>query len=126
MKWVSQNAVLAIHRRQIAEHGGKSGVRDLNLLQSALARPQNILAYEEDSDITRLAAAYAFGITRNHPFIDGNKRVAYVVMRTFLLLNGFDLNASQEEKYLMFIELAAGKVEEIELAEWIRGSLRNM
>lgn len=123
MKWISEQAVLAIHGRQIAEHGGEPGVRDLGLLQSALARAQNILAYSEGTDIASLAAAYAFGIAKNHPFIDGNKRVSLVVMRTFLILNGFDLNASQEEKYLTFMALAGGKISEKELAEWVRNRL---
>lgn len=120
MRWISEEAVLVIHGRQIAEHGGEPGVRDRGLLGSALARPQNILAYSEDADIAALAAAYAFGIAKNHPFIDGNKRTSLVVMRTFLLMNGFDLNASQEEKYFAFVDLAAGSLTEAGLAEWIR------
>jgi death-on-curing protein len=123
MKWVSGETVLAIHRRQISEHGGEPGVRDTGLLQSALARPQNISACSEGADIASLAAAYAFGIAKNDPFIDGNKRTALVVMRTFLLLNGFNLKAAQEEKYLTFMSLAAGKLSEDELSEWMRKRL---
>ncbi len=94
--WVRADVVCAIHQRQIVEHGGAKGVRDENLLLSALARPQNILAYEDaEPDIARLAAAYAFGIAQNHPFIDGNKRVALVVCSTFLKLNGWNLVATQ-------------------------------
>ena len=90
MKWLRVDAVLAMHKRQIAEHGGGDGVRDIGLLESALARAQNILAYEPDADIARLAAAYGFGIAKNHPFVDGNKRMALVATRTYLLLNGYE------------------------------------
>jgi death-on-curing protein len=93
-------------------------------LASALARPKNLVAYSETSpDIAALAAAYAFGITRNHPFLDGNKRTAFVVCRTFLILNHHDLSASQEEKYRTFLELAEGRFSEEELADWIRARL---
>jgi death-on-curing protein len=119
--WVREDVVYAVYRRQIAEHGGVEGVRDVNLLLSTLARPRNLLAYsEQPPDLAALAASYAFGIARNHPFIDGNKRVALVVCRTFLKLNGLDLEASQEEKYLTFLRLAEGSVAEEALAEWIR------
>ena len=120
MRWLNSKEVLAIHARQIAEHGGINGVRDLGLLESALARPQNILAYEPEADIASLAAAYAFGIAKNHPFLDGNKRTAYVAMRTFLVLNGIEFTATQEDKYLTFIDLSAGNLSEDSLAEWIR------
>jgi death-on-curing protein len=124
--WLLDEAVRAIHQRQIAEHGGSSGVRDDGLLLSALARPQNLLAYgEQKADLAALAAAYAFGIVRNHPFVDGNKRTALVAARTFLLLNGLDLEASQEEKYLTFLQLAEGSISEEELAEWIRQRSRS-
>ena len=111
---------MAIHGRQIAEHGGQDGVRDLGLLESALARPLNIHAYEPEADISRLAAAYAFGIVKNHPFIDGNKRTGYVVMETFLIRNGFQLSATPTEKYLTFLQLAEGSITEEELAAWLR------
>ena len=120
MRWLKIDRVLAIHQRQIAEHGGTDGVRDIGLLESALARPQNVHAYEPDADIASLAAAYAFGIIKNHPFLDGNKRTGYVVMETFLVLNGRTLTASQEEKYLTFISLADGSISEDDLAAWIR------
>ncbi|MBA2737382.1 MAG: type II toxin-antitoxin system death-on-curing family toxin [Pyrinomonadaceae bacterium] len=124
IKWLLEEAVYIIHKRQITEHGGSDGLRDEGLLLSALARPQNLLAYsEEPPDIAQLAAALAYGIAKNHPFIDGNKRTALVVSRTFLLLNGFNLNASQEEKYLTFLKLAEGNLSEEELAEWIRKNL---
>ena len=121
--WIKIDRVLAIHRRQIAEHGGGDGVRDLGLLESALARPQNIAGYEPDSDIARLAAAYAFGIVKNHPYVDGNKRTGYVVMETFILKNGFELQAKPADKYLTFLKLAEGTLSEDELAEWLRDRL---
>jgi death-on-curing protein len=123
MKWLRTDAVLAIHKVQIAEHGGDDGVRDLGLLESAIARPQNIEAYEPEADISRLAAAYAFSIAKNHPFIDGNQRTALASTRTFLRLNGFALDASQEEKYLTFLALAEGSLSEDELSDWIRKNL---
>ncbi len=124
IKWLLEETVYAIHKRQIAEHGGSDGVRDEGLLLSALARPQNLLAYsEEPPDISALAASLAYGIAKNHPFIDGNKRTALVVARTFLLLNGFNIEAIQEEKYLTFLKLAEGNLSEEELADWIRQKL---
>jgi death-on-curing protein len=118
--WIKDEVVLAIHQRQLAEHGGSGGVRDEGLLASALARPKNLLVYSEKKpNLADLAAAYAFGIVKNHPFIDGNKRTAFVVCRTFLILNGHDLDATQEEKYLAFAHLAEGRVSEQELAIWI-------
>jgi death-on-curing protein len=122
--WIRTDVALAIHRRQLAEHGGADGVRDRGLLTSALARPRNILAYSDPRpDLATLASAYAFGIARNHPFVDGNKRTAYVVCRTFLLLNGHDLAASREEKYSTFLSLAEGGLSEEELAAWLREHL---
>jgi death-on-curing protein len=119
--WLLEETVTAIHHRQIAEHGGSEGLRDEGLLSSALARPQNLLSYSESRpDLASLAAAYAYGIARNHPFIDGNKRTALVAARTFLLLNGVDLNATQDEKYLTFLNLAEGGISEEELADWLR------
>jgi death on curing protein len=119
--WLLEETVRAIHSRQISEHGGNPGIRDEGLLLSALARPQNLVAYSDQApDLAALAASYAYGIARNHPFIDGNKRVALVAARTFLLINGADLGASQEEKYVMFLRLAEGGLAEEELAEWLR------
>ena len=124
--WLLEEAVRAIHERQIIEHGGSSGLRDEGLLLSALARPQHLLAYgDPPPDAAALAAAYAFGIARNHPFIDGNKRTALVIARTFLLLNNSDVAASQEEKYLIFLHLAEGSLTEEELAAWIRSHLKS-
>jgi len=124
--WLREDVVLAIHRRQLAEHGGGAGARDLGLLDSALARPKNLVAYSDSQDgpdLATLAASYAWGLARNHPFVDGNKRTAYVVCRTFILLNGRDLEASPEEKYLTFLRLAEGRISEEELASWIRDHL---
>lgn len=122
--WITEKLATAIHRRQLAEHGGMDGVRDAGLLSSALARPQHLLAYSSERPIlTRLAAAYAYGIAKNHPFLDGNKRTAYVVCRTFLLLNGSDIEATQEEKYLTILQLADGNLSEEKLAEWLDNHL---
>jgi len=122
--WVRDDVVQAIHWRQLAEHGGEPGVRDKGLLSSALARPKNLLAYaEREPDLAALAAAYAFGITKNHPFLDGNKRTAYVVCRTFLKLNRCDIEASREEKYLTFLQVADGTLTEERLASWLRDHL---
>ena len=119
--WLLEETIIAIHQRQISEHGGSEGLRDEGLLASALARPQNLLAYAQPPpDFAALAAAYAFGIARNHPFVDGNKRTALVAARTFLLLNGVNLEANQDEKYLTFLELAQGTLTEEQLADWIR------
>ena len=122
--WIRDDVVLAIHRRQLAEHGGADGIRDAGLLSSALARLKNLAAYsDKEPDLAALAASYAYGIVKNHPFVDGNKRTAFVVCRVFLKLNGRDLNASQEQKYLTFLKLAEGRLSESELADWIRDHL---
>jgi len=119
--WLLEETVIAIHQRQISEHGGSEGLRDEGLLASALARPQNVLAYAQPPpDLAVLAAAYAYGIARIHPFVDGNKRTALVAARTFLLLNGVNLEANQDEKYLTFLQLAQGTLTEEQLADWIR------
>jgi len=119
--WLLEETVIAIHHRQISEHGGSEGLRDEGLLASALARPQNFLAYAKPTpDLAALAAAYSYGIARDHPFVDGNKRTTLVAVRTFLLLNGVNLQASQDEKYLTFLQLAHGTLMEEQLADWIR------
>lgn len=122
-RWLKIDRVLAIHQRQIAEHGGSDGVRDLGLLESALARPQNLHAYEPEADLASLAAAYAFGIVKNHPFVDGNKRTGYVVMESSIYRNGGELRADRVDKYLTFISLADGSLSEDELAAWLRKGL---
>ena len=117
--WVTSAVVLAVHDEQIAEHGGAAGTRDPGLLESALARPQNVAAYDPNADIAALAAAYAFGIARNHPFVDGNKRTALVVLELALMLNGYELKASDTECVATMLALAAGQLAETDLADWI-------
>ena len=119
--WIEKALALAIHDRQLAEHGGGSGVRDEALLDSALARPQQLHAYGEPSpDLADLAASLAFGIARNHPFVDGNKRTAHVCYRAFIALNDGEMTASDEEKYVAMLGLAAGSMSESEFADWLR------
>ncbi len=120
VEWIEIDVVLAYHNRQIAEHGGTEGLRDEGLLLSALARPQNLNAYGENVDIAELAASYAFGIAKNHPFLDGNKRTALVVSVAFLNLNGFDFDEGPVETYRQFYDLAQGVLSEEELAKWYR------
>lgn len=122
--WISRTLALAIHDRQLAEHGGGGGVRDDGLFEGALARPQQRHAYgEPPPDLADLAASLAFGLARNHPFIDGNKRTAHVCYRVFIRLNGGDLVASEEEKYAMMLGLADGTVSETEFADWLRARI---
>ncbi len=116
-RWVSKHAALAVHAEQIAEHGGASGLRDEALLDSALAKPKNLAAYKSPT-VFDLAAAYAFGIVRNHPFVDGNKRTGLVVSGMFLYLNGWDLNAPEAETATTFLLLADGKFPKKKLADW--------
>lgn len=123
--WIKMPLVIALHDRQIAEHGGGTGVRDESLLQSALARPQQLFAYGDPApDLADLAASLAFGIAKNHPFVDGNKRSAHVTYRTFLALNDAALEATQEEKYLAILSLAESKMSEKEFAAWLRARIR--
>lgn len=124
LHWPTKQQVLAIHAMQLAWHGGASGVRDQGLLESALARAQNIASYaEETPSLAILAAAYGAGITRNHPFVDGNKRTALVTTFTFIERNGFRVTASQHDAYLVFYDLAAGKLSEDELARWLEANI---
>jgi death on curing protein len=123
-RWVSEDVALAIHDEQIAEHGGLAGVRDLALLQSALARPQNLAAYA-NPDLAELAASYAVGIARNHPFLDGNKRTALVVAAgVFLPLNGYKLAASDAETVTIMLSVADGSMPEKDFAAWLRAHLQ--
>ena len=121
--WVTTDVALAAHAEQLAEHGGGQGVRDERLLDSAMARAKNLAAYGEP-DVAELAATYAFGIARNHPFVDGNKRTAAVVSETFLMLNGFELVATDAELVVAVVDLAAGELSEEELAAWFREFVR--
>jgi len=117
--WIRQDVVLAMHEESLLLHGGPEGVRDLGLLESALGRPKNLLAYSEQApSLAELAAAYAKGIVANHPFVDGNKRTAFIVSVTFLRLNGLRLIAAKEDRVLTFWRLAAGEFTEAELALW--------
>ena len=118
-RWVALDVAVTAHAEQLAEHGGGEGVRDATLLESAMTRPRNLAAYGEP-DVAALAAAYAFGIARNHPFVDGNKRTAAVVSETFLVLNGYRLTASDAELVVAFVALAAGELAEDEIADWFR------
>ena len=120
--WIATEVALAAHAEQLAEHGGGDGIRDAGMLDSAMARPQNLAQYG-DPDAAALAAAYAYGIARNHPFIDGNKRTAAVVSETFLMLNGYALGATDAEVVVAFVALAAGELGEDELADWFRQHL---
>ena len=120
--WVTLDVAIAAHAEQIAEHGGGEGIRAAELLESAMARPQNLALYGEP-DLCELAASYAYGIARNHPFVDGNKRTAAVVSETFIVLNGGMLLASDAELVVAFIALAAGELSEDELTAWFRDHL---
>jgi len=116
--WLRPDVVLAIHNRQLAEHGGPPGVRDEGLLSSALTAPLNRWRYERAS-FPELAACYAFHLAGNHPFVDGNKRTAYVCMRLFLILNGLDLTATPEQRIRLMMDLSAGRLSFEELAAWV-------
>ena len=118
-RWISKPALLLLHAESLAEHGGSPGLRDEGLLDSALARPQNLLAYGEP-DAAALAAAYGSGVARNHPFIDGNKRAALLSIGLFLHLNGWRLTASQADTTRTRLALAAGELPEDALADWLR------
>ena len=119
--WLTEAEVLAAHQVQIEDHGGAHGVRDIGLLQSALFRPQNRFAYEKPT-LYDLAASYAFGLARNHPFIDGNKRTAFIACYAFLRINGIRLIADEGDVVRVFVDLAAGTIDEIALAKWIEAN----
>jgi death on curing protein len=122
--WIDETVVWAIHEAQLAEHGGSAGVRDAGLLASALARPINLAAYGTP-DIASCAAAYGFGISRNHPFIDGNKRTAFVCTELFLELNGHRLHAADADCVLTMLAVAAGDLDEAGFAAWLRANIAN-
>ncbi len=117
--WLDRAVMIAAHDEQLAEHGGAAGFRDEGLFDSALARPLNLAAYESP-DACALAASYAVALAKNHPFIDGNKRTAFVAMELFLLLNGHDLNATDAECVLTMLAVATGEWDETTLANWLR------
>lgn len=119
--WIIKAVALALHEEQLAEHGGPPGIRDEGLLDSALDRPNNQFSYANPG-IYDLAAAYAYGIAKNHPFLDGNKRTSFVVCETFLNLNDCDLRATDEQALLLLTAMAEGSVTEAELAQWLRAN----
>lgn len=119
--WIENEEARIIHQLQLTEHGGASGIRDQGLFESAMDRPKNLFAYSDPAPtLFQIAAAYAFGLAKNHAFIDGNKRTAFVVCLSFLKQNGIVINASQEMRYLTFYALAAGDLTEAELGEWLQ------
>lgn len=121
--WIDSALIHAVHDEQLAEHGGGTGVRDLNLLESAMARPQQLDNYGSP-DAADLAASYGYGISRNHPFIDGNKRTGFVALELFLALNGLELTATDADCVLTMLSVAAGDLDEVAFAEWIRQHLQ--
>lgn len=123
-KWVNHKVLLLLHDESLAEHGGASGLRDEGLLDSALMRPQNLALYEQP-DIARLAASYGVALAKNHAFVDGNKRAAFLAMGLFLMVNGFRLKASQAEATLVVLDVAAGDMDEMALAAWIQSHIQS-
>jgi death-on-curing protein len=123
--WVIESVVLALHEEHLAEHGGAVGICDRGLLESALFRPRNLVNYGEP-DLAALAAAYGFGLARNHPFIDGNKRTAFMVTELFLALNGQELIADDPSCVITMLRLAEGSLSETEFADWIRANTKPM
>jgi death-on-curing protein len=121
--WIDPRVLLAVHDEQLAEHGGAAGTRDMGLFESALARPQN-LAHYGSPDVAELAAAYGSGLARNHPFIDGNKRTAFVAVELFLMLNGHDLVAGDADCVLTMLAVAAGALDEAAFATWLRDHIQ--
>lgn len=122
-RWIPKAVVLAIHDEQLAEHGGGRGLRDDGLLEAALARPRNLFHYGDAPDLAALAAAYAYGLAKDHPFIDGNKRTSFVVCELFLALNGQELGLDDAEAVATWLTLASGGMTEAELAELVRSPL---
>jgi death-on-curing protein len=118
--WLSRPIIEALHADLVREHGGRLGLRDEGLLESALARPRHVWAYESDADLARLAAEYGFGLARNHPFVDGNKRLAFVAVNVFLMLNGFEIEAPEPEVVDVILRIADGRLSRARLAAWIR------
>lgn len=121
--WIEETVILALHEEHLAEHGGAVGIRDRGLLESALCRPQHLAHYGK-ADLAALAAAYGFGIARNHPFMDGNKRTALTVTELFLVLNGQELIADDASCVTTLLSLAAGELPEKAFADWIRDNIR--
>ncbi len=121
--WLNRMIIEAVHADQIREHGGQAGLRDEGLLESALARPRNVWSYAPDATLPRLAGEYGFGLARNHPFLDGNKRTAFVAMNVFLILNGFEVEAPEEEVVEVMLRVADGSLDLEGLVQWIAGAV---
>src|SRR5688572_30845747 len=118
--WLTRTVVEALHAEQLREHGGQVGLRDAGLLDSALARPRHVWSYDADADLATLAAEYGFGFAKNHPFIDGNKRIAFVATNVFLILNGFEIDAAEPEVVATMLRVADGRLSRRKFATWIR------
>lgn len=123
--WIEERDAVAIHDRLLAHHGGATGLRDLGLLQSALARPRQHYAYAKTPDVVEMAALYTAGVVRNHPFVDGNKRTGFVIGVLFLELHGFDFKASEEDALQAVMALAAGTLDEARYTEWLRENVKS-
>lgn len=121
-RWVRKRALVQLHDISLAQHGGLSGIRDEGLLESALARPEN-LAVDEQPDVAELAACYAVGLAKNHPFADGNKRAAFLALGLFLRLNGYRLVAAQPDATVTMLAVAAGEIDQAQLVQWIRANM---
>jgi death on curing protein len=122
--WLSRSIVDAMHTDQIREHGGQLGLRDPGLLESALARPRHVWTYEPDVDLQALAAEYGFGLAKNHAFLDGNKRIAFVAMNVFLILNGLEIEAPEAEIVTTMLAVAESNIDQVGLAHWLRAVTR--
>jgi death-on-curing protein len=122
--WLDRRIILLLHEESLAEHGGSSGMRDEGLFDSALARPRNQFVYDPAADIPQLAAAYGFGLARNHAFVDGNKRIGFIATALFLRMNGYRLKTSRMEEIQTMMQVAAGEVNETAFAKWIRAACR--
>ena len=124
IRWINQQALIFLHSESLAEHGGVDGIRDEGLLESALCRPLNLYNYEQETDIAKLAAAYGFGIVRNHPFVDGNKRAVFLAVGLFLALNGFNLQVTQLEATQTMLVLPSGELSENDFSQWLKVSIQ--
>lgn len=120
LTWLTRAVIEALHADQIREHGGQLGLRDLGILESALARPQHRWTYESDDDLQSLAAEYGFGLAKNHAFLDGNKRIAFVAMNVFLILNGLEIETSEPDVVATMLGVAEGRIDQGALATWLR------
>ena len=123
-RWINTRALILLHAESLAEHGGLTGLRDENGFHAGMARPQHVFHYKPDADLSRLAAAYGFGLVRDHPFTDGNKRAGFLAILLFLDLNGLELQVAQPEAIQTILALAAGRMSESALGKWIRDHVR--